>query len=97
MQVALAAFAESAAQELARALQLFFTSTSHTSVDHLYLAASGPVALVLLDVVSERGQIPVSLADSFHGMARSSSFSQQQYADAPACLVACGLALRRFA
>lgn len=96
LQTALAAFAESAAQELTRALQLFFTSTSHTSIDHVYLAASGPITPALLNTVSERGRFPVSLADCFHAMADSSSFIQP-YIDAPAYLVACGLALRRFA
>jgi len=96
LQAALVAFAESAAQELTRALQLFFTSTSHTSIDHVYLAANGPIALALLDMVAKRGLPPVSLADCFHGMARS-SLPAQQHIDASGCLVACGLALRRFA
>ncbi|MCE2858268.1 MAG: pilus assembly protein PilM [Oxalobacteraceae bacterium] len=87
---------EAICQELTRALQLFSTSTQHISVAHIYIAGSihalGPD---LATFVGRRVGIPSSLPDPFAGMPLP-SLDRRLHEDAPACLVACGLALRSF-
>ena len=91
------AFNEMVAHELSRALQLFFTSTTHSSISHIYLAGT-PAHLSRLPLLLEsRVGTRVSLAHPFLGMANSPLINQDEInADAAGCLVAAGLALRRF-
>lgn len=90
-------FMDAIALELSRALQFFFTSTQYNSVDHIVLAGGCGVMANLAEVVSGRTQVPTSVANPFAGMALSSRVrSRSLVADAPALMVACGLAMRRF-
>lgn len=90
-------FAENLAQEVARAMQFFFTSTPYTQVDHIVLAGGCAVIEGLSDVVQAQTLVNTLIANPFQGMATSSKLRPRSlHADAPALMVACGLALRRF-
>lgn len=91
-------FNDAAAQELSRALQLFFSSTGHGSIAHVYLAGSSVHTSGLLEVLAQRLSTSVTLADPFSGMQLAPHINEAQFLfDAPSCLVACGLAMRSFA
>lgn len=88
-------FMQSLAMEIARALQFFTSSTQYNRVDHIVLAG-GCAAIPAVDVmVQDRTQVNTIVANPFHNMAINSKLKQQQIAiDAPALLIACGLAMR---
>jgi len=93
----LAPFLESAALEVTRAIQFFFTSTPYTRVDQIYLAGGCVVLPGLLGMVASRTKIPTEIISPFKGMELSPGLKEKQLNDeAPSFLVACGLAMRRF-
>ena len=90
-------FLESAAMEVTRAIQFFYTSTPYTRVDQLFLAGGCAAIPGLLELVAGRTRIASAVISPFLGMQLGASVREAQLrADAPAYLVACGLALRRF-
>ena len=90
-------FVEQGATDISRSLQFFFTSTPYTRVDRIYLAGGGAVTPGLIDAVAERTKIATELFSPFQGMEISSHVREKQMRmDAPAMLVSCGLAMRRF-
>ena len=90
-------FLESAAMEVTRAIQFFYTSTPYTRVDQLFLAGGCAAIPGLLELVAGRTRIASAVISPFKGMQLGASVREAQLrADAPAYLVACGLALRRF-
>ncbi len=90
-------FIDGLAQDLARALQFFFTSTPHNRVDHLMLAGSAASLPGLTAAVSAHSAFPSSVADPFQGMPVASTVRERRLQrEAPGYLVACGLAMRRF-
>ncbi|HWW71177.1 MAG TPA: pilus assembly protein PilM [Duganella sp.] len=90
-------FLESAAMEVTRAIQFFYTSTPYTRVDQLFLAGGCAVIPGLLELVAGRTRIASAIISPFKGMQLGASVREAQLrAEAPAYLVACGLALRRF-
>eukprot|EP01041_Mallomonas_annulata_P024899 gene24899-45811_t len=94
----LAPFLESAALEVTRAIQFFYTSTPYTRVAQLFLAGGCALIPGLLDIVAARTKISSAVVSPFKGMSLGPSVREQQLrSEAPAYLVACGLALRRFA
>ncbi|MBP1206408.1 type IV pilus assembly protein PilM [Duganella sp. 1411] len=93
----LAPFLESAAMEVTRAIQFFYTSTPYTRVDQLFLAGGCAVIPGLLELVAGRTRIASAIISPFKGMQLGAAVREAQLrAEAPAYLVACGLALRRF-
>ncbi|MEQ1533285.1 MAG: pilus assembly protein PilM [Sideroxydans sp.] len=93
----LAPFRENVAMEVSRALQFFFTSTQYNEVSFVVLAG-GCAALVGLDEsVATRTQVSTLVANPFELMTLSSRIKPRQLQmDAPALMIACGLAMRRF-
>lgn len=90
-------FLESAALEVTRAIQFFYTSTPYTRVDQLFLAGGCALIPGLLELVASRTRISSAVISPFKGMTLGPSVRESQLRlDAPAYLVACGLALRRF-
>jgi type IV pilus assembly protein PilM len=90
-------FLESAAIEVARAIQFFFTSTPYTRIDQIFLAGGCAIIPGLVDIVASRTNVSTSVVSPFKGMQLATSVREKQLRiDAPAFLVACGLALRRF-
>ncbi len=93
----LSPFRESMVMEIARALQFFFTSSQYNEVDYIILAGGSSVLPGLDDAVATRTQVSTMVANPFALMKLSSRIrSRQLQVDAPALIVACGLAMRRF-
>jgi type IV pilus assembly protein PilM len=88
-------FMQSMSTEVARALQFFTSSTQFNRVDHIVLAG-GCAAIPAIDVmVQDRTQVNTIVANPFQSMSLSSRVKQQQATtDAPALIIACGLAMR---
>ncbi len=85
------------ATDIGRALQFFFTSTPYTRVDQIFLAGGSSVVPGLAEAVAERTQVPTELFSPFQGMEIAGNLRERQLrTDAPALLVATGLAMRRF-
>ncbi len=90
-------FLENAALEVTRAIQFFFTSTPFTRIDQLFLAGGCAVIPGLVDLVATRTKISASVISPFKGMQMASGVREKALRlEAPAYLVACGLAMRRF-
>jgi type IV pilus assembly protein PilM len=90
-------FLDNLALEVSRALQFFFTSTPHNEVHHIVLMGGGAVLPGVVQMVVERTQIETTLVNPFAKMTLSQRVRPKNLiADAPALMVACGLALRRF-
>lgn len=90
-------FLESAAMEVTRAVQFFFTSTPYTRIDQIFLAGGCAAIPGLVDIVADRTKISASVVSPFKGMQLASNIREKQLrTEAPAYLVACGLAMRRF-
>ena len=90
-------FTDTVALEISRALQLFFTSTPYSKVDHIVLAGGCAAIPGLDEKVAGRTQASTMVANPFANMAVSNKVQPGRLAlDAPALIVACGLAMRRF-
>lgn len=90
-------FVESMVQEIARALQFFFTSTPHNKVDYVMLAGGSSALLGLTAAVTRHTTFACSLVNPFEGMEMSEGVRLKKMTrEAPSYLTSCGLALRRF-
>lgn len=90
-------FVDSMAQEVARALQFFFTSTPHNRVDYIMLAGGSAALPGLTDAVTAHTSFPSSLANPFEGMHVGEGVREKKMRrEAPSYLTSCGLAMRRF-
>ena len=90
-------FMDNLALEVSRALQFFFTSTQFGAVDHIVLMGGGTLLPGVAEVVADRTQIDTAMANPFAKMTLAQRVRPKQLLqDAPALMVACGLALRRF-
>ena len=90
-------FLESAAMEITRAVQFFFTSTPYTRIDQIFLAGGCAAIPGLAEIVADRTKVSTSVVSPFKGMQLGSNIREKQLrSEAPALLVACGLAMRRF-
>lgn len=93
----LAPFRENVAGEVARALQFLFTSTQYNEVSYIVLSGGCAALPGMDDVVATRTQVSTLVANPFAQMKLSSRIKPRQLqADAPALMIACGLAMRRF-
>ena len=82
------------AQELSRSLQLFFSSSTYSQIERLYLAGDDYHLAQLATALSQRIDVPVLQANPYTGMKFSSRINLSALeAQAPASLVAVGLAL----
>jgi type IV pilus assembly protein PilM len=90
-------FIESLVQEIGRALQFFFTSTTHNKVDLVMLAGGSASLPGLTAMVTKQSGFACMVANPFEGMHIAESVGQKKMLlEAPSYLTACGLALRRF-
>ena len=90
-------FKEAMAQQVSRSLQFFFSSTQYNSVDHIVLAGGSASITGIRDLMEAKIGTPVTIANPFTNMALSSRIKPQSLSsDAPALMIACGLALRSF-
>jgi type IV pilus assembly protein PilM len=91
-------FVDNIAGEVMRALQFFLTAAQAvTEVNYVVLAGGSAVVPGLDESVAARTQINTLVANPFAQMKLSSKVnSHQLQLDAPALMIACGLAMRRF-
>jgi len=84
-------------QQIGRSLQFFFSSSSQHSVDHIILSG-GTSSLVGIDaLLEEKLGTPATVANPFSQMTLASKVKAQALNnDAPAMMIATGLALRSF-
>ena len=94
----LAPFKANLIQQLERQLQLFYSATAYTQIDHLILAGGCSVIENLPQEVQEQLGYATYLANPFAGMVLSDKINTAALAkDAPALMIACGLAIRGLA
>lgn len=90
-------FLDTLALEITRALQFFYSSTQYNQVNHIFLSGGCATLPGLDQVVARRTEVNTLVANPFASMQVSPKIKQRQLAqDAPALVVACGLAMRRF-
>jgi type IV pilus assembly protein PilM len=90
-------FKEAMAQQTSRSLQFFYSSSPHGKVDHVVLAGGSASIPGVDELIQERLGVETSIANPFASMSLSARVKPQTLSnDAPALLIACGLALRSF-
>lgn len=90
-------FMDSLGQEIARAIQFFFSSTQYNKVDHIILSGGCAAIPGMDEAVAKRTQVETIVANPFSSMQLSSRIRAKTLEqDAPSLMVACGLAIRRF-
>ena len=90
-------FKEAVVQQVARSLQFFFSSSQFNDVDYIILAGGVSSMEGLVDLVQDRLGTPTAVANPFAEMTISSRVNAVALSsDAPAMMIACGLALRSF-
>jgi len=90
-------FKESLAQQISRAQQFFYSSSSITNIDHLLLAGGCASIHGIAELVESKIGVPTSVVNPFANMSLSSRVPPDTLSnDAPALMVSCGLALRSF-
>ena len=90
-------FKDAVVQQVARSLQFFFSSSQYNDVDYIILAG-GVASMQGLDtLVQDKLGTPAAVANPFAEMSISSKVDAVALAgDAPAMMIACGLAMRSF-
>ncbi len=90
-------FMQSMAQQISRAQQFFFSSSQIATIDHLILAGGCASIPGIAELVQSAVGVPTIVANPFGNMSVASKIPAQSLSnDAPALMVACGLALRSF-
>ena len=90
-------FKDAVVQQVARSLQFFFSSSQYNDVDQIILAGGVSSMEGLEQLVEEKLGTPTAVANPFAHMSISSRVNAVALAsDAPAMMIACGLALRSF-
>jgi type IV pilus assembly protein PilM len=90
-------FKDAVVQQVARSLQFFFSSSQYNDVDYIILAGGVASMEGLVDLVQEKLGTSTALANPFGNMAISSRVNAVALgSDAPALMIACGLAMRSF-
>ena len=88
-------FKEAVVQQVGRSLQFFYSSSSFNSVDHIFLAGGVAATDGLASLVENRLATPTTIANPFTNMSMSPRVNAVALSgDAPAMMVAAGLALR---
>ncbi|CAA0095312.1 pilus assembly protein PilM [Zhongshania aliphaticivorans] len=93
----LAPFREAVIQQVTRSLQFFYSASQYSGVDIILLAGGVAAMQGLAEMVEERVEINTVIANPFAAMAVAPGVDAMKLtSDAPAMLIACGLALRSF-
>lgn len=94
-QEVLEPFREAVVQQVSRSLQFFFSSSEFTSLDCIVLCGGVAAISGLAEIIEERLSTPTIVANPFAEMSVSTKVNVQALTkDAPAMMVACGLAMR---
>jgi len=83
------------ARRIAQALQQFFASAPHHAVDHVLLSGPGASSPGLARRVADLTGFDAVRVDPFEGMVAAPGARELLAREASACLVACGLAMRK--
>jgi type IV pilus assembly protein PilM len=90
-------FKKAMVQQIARSLQFFVSSSANRGIDSIVLAGGCSSIAGLEKLVEQNLGIPAYVANPFINMALSNKVKPQSLSnDAPAMMIACGLALRSF-
>jgi len=96
-QEVLQPFKEAVLQQVTRSLQFFFSSSQYDDVDYIVLAGGTSSIEGLAEMIENKLGTPTLIANPFLDMALSSKVDSNALAnDAPAMMIACGLAMRSF-
>lgn len=90
-------FKEAVVQQVSRSLQFFFSSSQYNEVDYIVLAGGVASMDGLSELVQEKLGTPTTVANPFANMTVASKVDSVALSnDAPALMIATGLALRSF-
>ena len=90
-------FKDAVVQQVARSLQFFFSSSQYNDVDYIILAGGVSSMDGLPELVENKLGTPAAVANPFAEMTISSRVNAVALSsDAPAMMIACGLAMRSF-
>ncbi len=90
-------FKDAVVQQVARSLQFFFSSSQYNDVDYIVLAGGVSSMEGLDTMVQDKLGTPAMVANPFADMAISNKVNAVALSsDAPALMIACGLAMRSF-
>jgi len=90
-------FKDAVVQQVTRSLQFFFSSSQYNDVDHIVLAGGVASLEGLGELIEEKLGTQASVANPFANMSVASKVNAVALAnDAPALMIATGLALRSF-
>ncbi len=90
-------FKEAVLQQVTRSLQFFFSSSQFDDVDYIVLAGGTASIDGLAEMVEGKLGTPTIIANPFADMAFAGRIDKDQLMnDAPALMIACGLAMRSF-
>lgn len=90
-------FCEALLQQVSRSLQMYADTGQYPAVEHVLLAGGGASIVGLEPMLEQCLGIPTRLANPFIHMALAGQVNPAALAgDAPALMIACGLALRSF-
>ena len=90
-------FKEAILQQVTRSLQFFFSSSQYDDVDYIVLAGGTASIEGLNEMIEAKLGTPTIIANPFADMSLSSKVDANALAnDAPALMIACGLAMRSF-
>ncbi len=90
-------FKEAMTQQVSRSLQFFFSSSQYNSVDRVCLAGGSASIQGIDELIESRLGTEASIVNPFANMSLASRVKPQTLSnDAPALMIACGLALRSF-
>lgn len=90
-------FKEAVVQQVSRSLQFFFSSSQYNEVDYIVLAGGVASMDGLSELVQEKLGTPTTVANPFANMSVASKVDSVALSnDAPALMIATGLALRSF-
>jgi type IV pilus assembly protein PilM len=90
-------FKEAVLQQVTRSLQFFFSSSQYDDVDYIVLAGGTASIDGLAGMIENKLGTPTIIANPFGDMSLSSKVDADALGnDAPAMMIACGLAMRSF-
>ncbi|MDP6375831.1 MAG: pilus assembly protein PilM [Pseudomonadales bacterium] len=93
----LAPFKEAVLQQVTRSLQFFFSSSQYDDVDYIALAGGTSSIEGLSEMIESKLGTPTIIANPFVDMSVASKVDANALSnDAPALMIACGLAMRSF-
>ncbi len=94
-QEILAPFKDAVVQQISRSLQFFFSSSQYNDVDQIVLVGGVAAVEGLSDLVREQIATPAIVGNPFLNLSFGSKVNKTMLTnDAPALMIACGLAMR---